>query len=619
MIGTKPLPGGAIPPRRRRTCSAGAVPMLTQYLRIALRWKWLIIGSIAAPMLLASDPHLADDAALHRATRLEIQREANRVVNVEDVEPETAAVDMEFYQTQYGLLRSRSLAERVARDLRLSDDPPSSRMFGENETPTPRLGNGRLPRPRRQRDRRSKAATRSCCEHLRSRRSGCRGSSTSASPAPIPNSLGAGRERLGARLHRDHARAALRGDLLCAPLPRGAARAAARPARRIRAAAGRLCRRARGSSTFRSPAARPAQSPGTVDRRRQPRRAQLASSPGDRRPDPGAKPLRSARRARSREALTNHGDQRAAPAPRRGGGRICPADDPVRARLSAGAGAGVADRAARPEHRARGSAGAAARSAEAYSASVERERSSRAGRGAEGRASSTCAGAASSTISSSATWTPTASSMTACCSATRRSASPAASASTTSRSSIAAQVPRPAVQPRPLINLLLALLAGLAVGVGLALALEQIDEAIADPTELEKQARPAAARARFRSRQRRDPIGELRDPQVDVAGGLSVGPDQPRLLDRSWRAADRWPSPARGPPKARSTTAYRASPISLARSGARTLLVDGDMRSPSVHHRSRTCATSGASATICPATTISRADPDDRTGKPFAS
>jgi capsular exopolysaccharide synthesis family protein len=64
---------------------------------------------------------------------LEIQRENYRVVNVEGVEPESSSVDQEFYQTQYGLLRSETLAERAAADLRLHEDPVFFEMFGETE------------------------------------------------------------------------------------------------------------------------------------------------------------------------------------------------------------------------------------------------------------------------------------------------------------------------------------------------------------------------------------------------------------------------------------------------------------------------------------------------------
>ena len=110
-----------------------SAPLVAQYLNIALRWKWLILACVAIALiggilltLLATPQYTAN-------TRLEITREASRIVNVQNVEPETSAVNMEFYQTQYGLLESRSVAERVARELRLVDNKNFFAMFGRDD------------------------------------------------------------------------------------------------------------------------------------------------------------------------------------------------------------------------------------------------------------------------------------------------------------------------------------------------------------------------------------------------------------------------------------------------------------------------------------------------------
>jgi capsular exopolysaccharide synthesis family protein len=55
---------------------------------------------------------------------LEIDREAAKVLNVQDVSPrEDLGNGAEFYQTQYGLLKSRALAERVVDALDLTNSP----------------------------------------------------------------------------------------------------------------------------------------------------------------------------------------------------------------------------------------------------------------------------------------------------------------------------------------------------------------------------------------------------------------------------------------------------------------------------------------------------------------
>ncbi|MCH2486330.1 MAG: polysaccharide biosynthesis tyrosine autokinase [Erythrobacter sp.] len=104
--------------------------MLEQYIRIAQRWRWVIVGVIAACVLLGLIVTLLMIPQYTATSTVEISREADRVTNIEGVEREASAADQEFYQTQYGLLRARSLAERVSSDLNLVDDPEFFKMFG---------------------------------------------------------------------------------------------------------------------------------------------------------------------------------------------------------------------------------------------------------------------------------------------------------------------------------------------------------------------------------------------------------------------------------------------------------------------------------------------------------
>ena len=91
-----------------------ALALVPRYLRVVKRWKWLIIGAVAVCLALGLLATALMTRLYTASATLEIQRENYRIVNVEGVEPEASAVDLEFYQTQYGLLQSRSLAERVA-------------------------------------------------------------------------------------------------------------------------------------------------------------------------------------------------------------------------------------------------------------------------------------------------------------------------------------------------------------------------------------------------------------------------------------------------------------------------------------------------------------------------
>jgi capsular exopolysaccharide synthesis family protein len=110
-----------------------AVPLVEQYLRIAIRWKWLIAASVAVALTLGILATLLATPLYTATTRLEISREGSRIVNVGEVEPDTKGIDMEFYQTQYGLLQSKSLAERVARQLKLTDDKAFFTTFGRED------------------------------------------------------------------------------------------------------------------------------------------------------------------------------------------------------------------------------------------------------------------------------------------------------------------------------------------------------------------------------------------------------------------------------------------------------------------------------------------------------
>lgn len=129
--------------------------LIRQYLQIARRRKWVIIGVTAAFILLGLVVTLLMTPQYTATTTVEISREGDKVTQYEGVQRETAIYDQEFYQTQYGLLESRALAERVASELRLVDDPAFFDLFGfSREDPAFALTNGRFPasgRPDRQR------------------------------------------------------------------------------------------------------------------------------------------------------------------------------------------------------------------------------------------------------------------------------------------------------------------------------------------------------------------------------------------------------------------------------------------------------------------------------------
>lgn len=144
-----------------------------------------------------------------------------------------------------------------------------------------------------------------------------------------------------------------------------------------------------------------------------------------------------------------------------------------------------------------------------------------------------------------------------------------------------AQVPLGPSSPRPLINLLIALTAGLVLGIVIALVLEQIDDALSDPTEMsQKLSLPV--------------LGII--PNIGSEDMLATLGDRKSTLSEAYLAAQTALSfstqhgfprslmvTSSGPAEGKSTTAH-ALALSLQRTGKRVVLVDGDMRSPSVHH-----------------------------------
>lgn len=110
--------------------NGAGVPLITQYLRIAIRWKWIVAGAIAVSLFVALVATLLMTPQFTAISKIEISREQDKIVKVEGVAQENNAANLEFYQTQYGLLQSISLSKRVVHELKLSEDPKFFALFG---------------------------------------------------------------------------------------------------------------------------------------------------------------------------------------------------------------------------------------------------------------------------------------------------------------------------------------------------------------------------------------------------------------------------------------------------------------------------------------------------------
>ncbi len=98
-------------------------PVLLQYWQIALRWRWVIGGIIAGALILGLVLTLLMSPRYTARAQIEISREQKNVTSVEGLESADSGRDLEFYATQYALLKADSLAQRVARKLNLAERP----------------------------------------------------------------------------------------------------------------------------------------------------------------------------------------------------------------------------------------------------------------------------------------------------------------------------------------------------------------------------------------------------------------------------------------------------------------------------------------------------------------
>ena len=101
------------------------------YWRLALKYRFLILGCFLGALVVGATITLLMTPIYTAQATLQIDREAARVLDTEDVAPrENMLGGEEFFQTQYGLLRSRSLAERVIESLGLASSNEALEAMG---------------------------------------------------------------------------------------------------------------------------------------------------------------------------------------------------------------------------------------------------------------------------------------------------------------------------------------------------------------------------------------------------------------------------------------------------------------------------------------------------------
>lgn len=114
----------------------GANFNFAEYWRLALKHRLLIIGTLMAALAVGLALTLFMTPRYVATTSLQIDREAARVFGTDDEQSQESMIQgEEFFQTHYGLLRSRSLAERVIDSLGLAN---SDAFLQQMELPVPK-------------------------------------------------------------------------------------------------------------------------------------------------------------------------------------------------------------------------------------------------------------------------------------------------------------------------------------------------------------------------------------------------------------------------------------------------------------------------------------------------
>lgn len=118
--GDRPLPPPADGASEQRRTEQPEIDLnLATIWRIVRRWRWLIIGAFATGIAVAVIVTLLTTPVYNSESTLEVNPPSVEVMDNEDAAP-VAPADRAYIATQFGLLQSRSLAERVSQDLNLA-------------------------------------------------------------------------------------------------------------------------------------------------------------------------------------------------------------------------------------------------------------------------------------------------------------------------------------------------------------------------------------------------------------------------------------------------------------------------------------------------------------------
>ncbi|MBW8367935.1 MAG: polysaccharide biosynthesis tyrosine autokinase [Arenimonas sp.] len=114
--------------RTQDNASDGDEIDLLSYWRILVKRRWTVLGALGIVLAASLVGTLLMTPIYRATTSLQIERDTIRVVDVEGVSPVEGGASADFYQTQYELLKSRALAQRVASQLGVAEGETLARL-----------------------------------------------------------------------------------------------------------------------------------------------------------------------------------------------------------------------------------------------------------------------------------------------------------------------------------------------------------------------------------------------------------------------------------------------------------------------------------------------------------
>jgi uncharacterized protein involved in exopolysaccharide biosynthesis len=108
----------------------GSSASFLKYWHALIKYRWIALSIFVATLVVGIIATLLMTPIYTASTTLQIERQETKILDVGDMTPTEASTGDEFFQTQYGLLKSESLAERVVDSLRLDLDDNFLRTMG---------------------------------------------------------------------------------------------------------------------------------------------------------------------------------------------------------------------------------------------------------------------------------------------------------------------------------------------------------------------------------------------------------------------------------------------------------------------------------------------------------